>query len=216
MWRELKDYGAGSKFEGGWVGAAFDHVAETLPLTVTPTRAVGARSVGNVIYLGVADPTILTRFSNVSAAYLNVENSEPSLIDALPVQKTIEDKADVEKRRPYSQISEFRKLKDDWDGYGSVAPSAEVLHLAVRLLDVWNWELGVVPDLSVLSGGEVSFELFSDDCDLLGVVDLYDDGKLSYALSIDGVGNNCGLLELASQDDRGKLFELIGKAKKSV
>ena len=61
----------------------------------------------------------------------------------------------------------------------------------------------------------MSFELFSDYGKLLGVIDLYDDGAMSFALSIGGVGNESGLLALSSKEDRASLFELIEKAKNS-
>ena len=112
-------------------------------------------------------------------------------------------------------LNELSSLQDDWDGYDSKAPSEKALQNCKTLLDAWDWKLGISPELSVLAGGELSFELFSDDGKLLGVIDLYDDGAMSFALSIGGVGNESGLLALSSKEDRASLFELIEKAKNS-
>ena len=112
-------------------------------------------------------------------------------------------------------LNELSSLQDDWDGYDSKAPSEKALQNCKTLLDAWDWKLGISPELSVLSGGEVSFELFSDYGKLLGVIDLYDDGAMSFALSIGGVGNESGLLALSSKEDRASLFELIEKARNS-
>ena len=112
-------------------------------------------------------------------------------------------------------LNELSSLQDDWDGYDSKAPSEKALQNCKTLLDGWDWNLGISPELSVLAGGELSFELFSDDGKLLGVIDLYDDGAMSFALSIGGVGNESGLLALSSKEDRASLFKLIEKARNS-
>jgi hypothetical protein len=201
-------------FEGLVAGAAAKHLADTLPTNATPSRTVVRRTFGNVVYITKVDISKSIKFSGVSETYRKIADSAPSSTDGHLFEDEVE--IEIEKQRPLQQIHEFRKFKNDWDGYGSAAPSSKILHLALRLLDAWDWEIGVVPDLSILSGGEVCFELFSSSGELLGVVDLYEDAKMSYALSINGVGNDCGLLTLTDKADRAALFQKIEQAKKSM
>ncbi|UWP89105.1 hypothetical protein [Aliiroseovarius crassostreae] len=143
-------------------------------------------------------------------------NTNPVLLGEKPKPAFFAAPTRLELKFPLQQISLFSTFEDDWDGYGSKAPSKLVLELSEKLLMAWDLDLGIIPDLSVLSEGDISFELYSECGSLLGVVDVFDDGVMSYALSIDGVANETGSLVIENSEDRKKIFELILKAKNSV
>jgi hypothetical protein len=78
------------------------------------------------------------------------------------VQKTMEDAGPWEST--IQKILEFQNLRDDWDGLGAVAPSAELLQSAIRLAYLFH-EKQIDPPHCVIPGldGSVNFEWQAPD-----------------------------------------------------
>jgi hypothetical protein len=76
-------------------------------------------------------------------------------------------------------LSEIKKLRRGWDGYGAAAPSPAVIKTVehfVNMLNVSQCEIGA------LSDGALSLEFYNDDTDdMEGILDFNIDGSLMYA-----------------------------------
>lgn len=190
-------------------------VAAGLALSV-PTQLVASEPFDNSNDPRVLADTLIsaTMEKAIHVEYISVADSNAISVPAtVVVNKSETPRTNL--TEAYQQLQGFRDLQDGWDGYGSEAPVDATISNSMRLLDEWgrNLHVNLDVDLGVLHDGGISFELYSPvTSKLLGAVDVFADGELSYAMSIGGIGNRLGSLVLDSRSDRSKLFEVIKEA----
>lgn len=185
----------------------------SMPTEMTSTEYAGPQT-GVSQYLPTEPLNIPANSNSLSANFKATNESAPYNIDTRPVFRAIEvNDGELQNQ----QLAEFRKLSHGWDGYGAEAPSEATIHDSIALLDFWDWDRETSLELGALTDGGVSFELYSVDQDvLLGVIDLFGDGKMNFAFSVDGVGDIFGTSDLMAERDRFDLFELIVRAKSAA
>ena len=78
-----------------------------------------------------------------------------------------------ERNRILSELSEFRFVKDEWNGPGSVRPSQQVIEVALEF--ILNWPIGgIVPEPELYSNGAISWQFYDEGGYTIGGVEFHD------------------------------------------
>ncbi|MEX0304337.1 MAG: hypothetical protein AB3N24_18100 [Leisingera sp.] len=114
-----------------------------------------------------------------------------------------------------AQLATLRNVSDNWDGLGSLPPTQEALAGASYFIDLWEGSVQVTTEVGLLSDGSISFEFYDAEDDLLGALDLLGEDEATFALTIDGAGEEFGEISLSESSHMGIFFNALKKAKAS-
>ena len=73
----------------------------------------------------------------------------------------------------WSELSEFRFVKEEWNGPGSVRPSKQVIEVALEFILNWPVE-GIVPEPELYSNGAISWQFYDEAGYTIGGVEFHD------------------------------------------
>ena len=125
---------------------------------------------------------------------------------------TVESHSDRVKEDLFFQLDELRTVGANWNGYGADAASQSALKWAVKVIEELDAPESVVTEAGLLSDGCISFEFYDSEDDLLGALDVLDDGSVSFALSINDIADTCGSFSLKNSNKLDVFFINLRRA----
>lgn len=84
----------------------------------------------------------------------------------------------------YTELYSYKKLQNNWDGYGGIRPDDEIINSAKKFINILKYNKIFEPKIMVSGNGEIG--LFWKNQNNYIEVDFDEDGHLSFFYEIDG------------------------------
>lgn len=103
--------------------------------------------------------TMMQRIGHMFTSATSVLNCQRATTTAEPTLSWNINECAPGWNRVITKIQSFRKLEDDWDGEGAVAPRKELIdHIVSRAANYWKYEFSVPSRILLTDEGAVAIE----------------------------------------------------------
>lgn len=164
------------------------------------------RAIKNRAYLDIVSNTQVTTKIVDLTLFREQKNSKVLDIESFDERPYIEGVRKDLRR----QMAKIRNVSANWDGMGAQAPDQNVLHTASYLIDKWSVSTSISTEICPLSDGSICFEFYDQRNNLIGALDLFNDGYATYAFTSGTTISDAGEIDI---NDDSQLITLFNRLK---